>query len=186
MSGQEHVWWMVSRAAGLTALVAMTASVILGLALATRAVDRPRIRAAAALHEYLAVISLVAIAVHGEALLGDRFLDPGVAGLLVPFVIDHERVFTAAGVIGGWIAAVLGLTFYARRRLGARRWRNAHRFIVVAWILSVVHTLGAGSDATHPLVLAFTCSSIGVIAVLLLARWLPARDNRPRAEQAKP
>jgi sulfoxide reductase heme-binding subunit YedZ len=170
----DHTWWLVSRAAGLTALVAMTASVVLGLALAARAVDRPQIRAAAALHEQLALVSLIAIAVHGEALLGDRWLHPGAAGIAIPFVMDYRPAFTAAGIAGGWIAAFLGLSFYARRRFGARRWRNLHRFVVIAWLLSVVHTLGAGTDAGHPLVLGFVCASIGVVGALLCARWLPA------------
>ena len=40
----------------------------------------------------------------------------------------------------------LSLTYYARRRLGSRRWRNAHRLIPVAWALAAVHVIGAGTD----------------------------------------
>ena len=89
----------------------------------------------------------MAIAVHGITLLGDHWLDPGILGITVPFVIDHEPVFTGLGIIGGYLAAILGLTFYVRRRVGTRRWRNLHRLTPVVYILGVIHTLGAGTDA---------------------------------------
>jgi DMSO/TMAO reductase YedYZ heme-binding membrane subunit len=37
---------------------------------------------------------------------------------------------------------VLGLAYYGRRRIGARRWRIAHRFVVVGRLLGVLHTIG--------------------------------------------
>jgi hypothetical protein len=44
---------------------------------------------------------------------------------------------------------LLGPSFYMRRRIGARRWRSLHRLTIVAWLLSVGHTLGAGTDAAQ-------------------------------------
>ena len=61
--------------------------------------------------------------------------------------MDHEPLFTGLGIIAGYLAALLGLSFYVRRRIGAKRWRTLHRCTVLVYVLGVVHTLGAGTDA---------------------------------------
>jgi sulfoxide reductase heme-binding subunit YedZ len=98
-------------------------------------------------HERIALIALGAVAAHGLLLLGDGFLRPGLSGILVPFAMDYRPVWTGIGILAGYLAAGLSLTYYARQRLGARRWRAAHRLIPVAWAMAAVHVIGAGSDA---------------------------------------
>ena len=88
-----------------------------------------------------------AVAAHGLLLLGDSFLRPGLSGILVPFAMDYRPVWTGIGILAGYLAAGLSLSYYARQRLGARRWRTAHRLIPVAWAMAAVHVIGAGSDA---------------------------------------
>src|SRR5215210_2646660 len=147
----DYGWWLASRASGVVALAVITLSVRLGLAMAGRAFQRPGLaRRLMALHEHAALGGLIAIAVHGITLLGDTWLDPGPVGIAVPFVMDHEPPWTGLGILGGYLAAALGLSFYARRRIGARRWRSLHKATVVVYVLSVLHTLGAGSDAGTP------------------------------------
>jgi sulfoxide reductase heme-binding subunit YedZ len=174
----EHAWWLASRASGLVALIAMTASVVLGLTLAGRHAGT-RARQFSGLHEQLALTSLVAIVVHAETLLGDPFLKPGLAGITVPFVMDHEPLGTGLGIIAAYVAAALALTFYVRRRFGPRRWRALHRFIVVAWAMSVGHVLVAGTDAGHPAVRIPLFAAVAVVAALLIVR-LPGRRSGSR------
>jgi sulfoxide reductase heme-binding subunit YedZ len=178
MTVHDHAWWLVSRAAGTVGLLAMTLSVVLGLALATRTAGLQAKRFAG-LHEQLSLISLVAIAVHGEALLGDRFLHPGPLDIAVPFVIDFRPAAVAAGIVGGWLAAFLALSFYARKRFGAKRWRQLHRFTTVAWALAVVHTLAAGTD--ERLLRIPVLGSVGVVAALLSVRLLGTRSGSRRS-----
>ncbi len=64
---------------------------------------------------------MVAIAVHGVTLLGDGWLRPGLQDILVPFALNNKPVFPGLGVLGGYLAALTGLTFYARKRFGAKR-----------------------------------------------------------------
>jgi methionine sulfoxide reductase heme-binding subunit len=78
------------------------------------------------------------------------------------------------GVISGYLAALLGLSFYLRRRIGAKRWRNAHRWVVVAYVLGVAHTLGAGSDASALWLRAVLFATGAPILFLFLLRVLPA------------
>lgn len=146
---RSHGWWLASRASGLVALVLVTVSVFLGLMMAGKVMRRPGLsKKLMAIHEQTALAGLVAIAVHGIALLGDPWLHPGVTGVAVPFALGFRTFFTGLGVIGGYMAALLGLSYYVRRRVGARLWRKAHRATVLVYALGLVHALGAGTDAT--------------------------------------
>ena len=90
---QTHGWWLASRASGLVALVLVTISVGLGLAMAGKVMRRPGLsRKLLAIHEHTALAGIVAIAVHGITLLGDPWLHPGVAGVTVPFAMGFRPI----------------------------------------------------------------------------------------------
>jgi len=146
---QTHGWWLASRASGLLALVLVTISVGLGLMMAGKVMRRPGLsRKLMAIHEHTAVAGIVAIAVHGITLLGDPWLNPGIGGIAVPFTMGFRPIFTGLGIVGGYLAVLLGLSFYFRKRIGAKLWRKAHRATVVVYLLGLVHAFGAGSDAS--------------------------------------
>jgi sulfoxide reductase heme-binding subunit YedZ len=167
----NYTWWLAGRASGIVALVLVTASVGLGLAMASKLVTKRGARPVMArVHEQTALAGLIAIAVHGITLLGDRWLHPGVRGVLVPFAMGYQPLFTGLGIIAGYLAAALGLSFYARRRIGAKLWRRAHRATVAVYLLGVVHTLGAGTDAGSSLLRAFMLATGVPIAGLFAAR----------------
>jgi len=173
----HQLWWLTARAAGVVALVLVTVSVGLGLAMAGRATRRPAWRAALlTAHEQTAIAGLVAIATHGLALLGDRWLHPGVSGIAVPFALGYRRPFTGLGIVGAYLAALLGLSYYFRARIGARRWRAAHRLTLLVYLTGVVHALGSGTDVSAPWLRAFLVGTGVPIALLLLHR---LRAGRP-------
>jgi len=146
---QTHGWWLASRASGLVALVLVTISVGLGLMMAGKVMRRPGLsRKLLAVHEYTALAGLIAIAVHGITLLGDPWLNPGVAGVTVPFAMTFKTAFTGLGIIAGYLAAFLGLSFYVRKRIGPKLWRKAHRATILVYVLGLGHALGAGTDAS--------------------------------------
>jgi methionine sulfoxide reductase heme-binding subunit len=179
----DYAWWLASRASGLVALALITLSVGVGLAMAGRAFQRPGLaRKLMATHEHAALAGLIAIAVHGITLLGDTWLHPGPAGISVPFVMDYKPLFTGLGIVGGYLAAALGLSFYARRRIGAKLWRKLHRATILVYVLAVVHTLGAGSDAQQPWLRAAMLITGAPILYLLVVRMLPA-PQRARGER---
>jgi methionine sulfoxide reductase heme-binding subunit len=175
----QYGWWLATRASGIVALALVTLSVGVGLAMAGRVARRPGLsRTLMALHEHAAVAGLGAIAVHGLTLLADPWLHPGIGGVTVPFAIGYRPAFTGLGILAGYLAALLGLSFYARRRIGARLWRRAHRATVLVYALGVVHALGAGSDATTPWLRTFVVVTGAPIVVLFLRR---VTARRPRA-----
>jgi sulfoxide reductase heme-binding subunit YedZ len=81
---------------------------------------------------------------------------------------------------------VLGISYYLRDRIGPARWRRAHRLTAVFWVLAVIHTLGAGSDALLWWFLIVSGAVVVPAALLLLVRWLPAaEDDRPAMARAQ-
>ncbi len=179
-----YIWWLVSRASGIVALGLMSLSVLIGLTMATKILRRPGIgRKLVRLHEHVALVGLVAIAVHGLALLGDPWLHPGVSGLTIPFTMSYRPIFTGLGLVGGYLAALLGLSFYARRRIGVRLWRKLHRATVLVWVLGIVHTIGAGSDASTLWLRAYMLLTGVPIVYLTVLRVLQSR--KPRGQKAR-
>lgn len=187
----NYVWWLASRASGVVALLLVTASVGIGLTMASKIVRRRGAGPALVrVHEQTALAGLIAIAVHGITLLGDRWLNPGVGGLLVPFTMSYRPAFTGLGIVAGYLAALLGLSFYARRRIGTKLWRKLHRATVLVWILGVVHTLGAGTDASSPWLQVVMLATGAPIVALFALRTVrgrrkvqPARRVAPRPQR---
>jgi sulfoxide reductase heme-binding subunit YedZ len=178
----DYAWWLVSRASGIVGLLLISLSVMMGLAMAARIIRAPQCRrTVASLHEQVAITALLAVVAHGLALLGDRWLKPGWSGITVPFAMSYRPQFTGAGIIAGYLALLLGPSFYLRRRIGARRWRKLHSAIAVVWLMSIVHTLGAGTDAAKPWLRALVIAPGVAIVYLLVLRVLRPRRRAARA-----
>ena len=179
-----HLLWITSRAAGTAALLLSSVSVCVGLSIASRtlAARKSDLRIA---HEALSLASIATLLVHVFALLGDGFLRPSVAELTLPFASGYETLWTTIGIVAFWAMLALGLSYYARGRIGARRWRVLHRFTALAWLLGLVHSLGEGTDAGQAWFLAMVAIVAVPALVLLLGRWLK-RAADPAAPASAP
>jgi sulfoxide reductase heme-binding subunit YedZ len=166
-----HVFWITSRASGTAGLVLSSLSVCLGLLMGGRLVKRRGADLRVA-HEALSLATLVTLLVHGLSLLGDGYLHPGLADVAVPFLSGYKTLWTAAGIIAFWILLALGLSHYARTRIGQERWRRLHRFTALAWVLGVAHSLGEGSDAGQTWFLAMTAIVVVPALTLLVVKHL--------------
>ena len=185
-----HLFWITSRAAGTVALVTASLSVGLGLMMAARMLKgRGQAGDWKVLHESLALATLAALAVHALALLGDRFMHPSLLDIALPFHWSYRTAWTALGIVGGWMLLLLGVSYYARRRIGAQRWRRLHRWTALAWVFGLFHALGSGSDSG-------TVWFLGLSAVVVLpALWLlgvrylyepPRSEERPESPGRPP
>jgi sulfoxide reductase heme-binding subunit YedZ len=183
VNATPHLFWITSRAAGIVALVLASLAVSLGLVMSLKFVRR-RGPDLLAIHEILSLSALVAIAVHGLTLLGDQYLHPSLVDIAVPFTSGYKTFWTSLGIIAGWGLALLGLSYYARRFVGSRRWRKLHRITALLWLFGLVHSLGEGTDAGQIWFLAM----IGIVAIpalaLLLTRYLT--DEAPNARPVNP
>ena len=176
----DYTWWLASRAAGIVGFTALGIVSILGLVSALKLVKPATAARMRPWHERLAITGLVAIALHGLLLLADPWLHPGVAGIFVPFTMGYRPLWTGLGIIAFYCLAAFGLSFYQRRRIGARRWRSAHRFASLAFVLGGIHALMAGTDARSPLLLGLILGFGVIVTILVAARalGLPARPGR--------
>ena len=172
----QHVWWLASRSVGVVALVLVSLSVALGLSMSGRLVRGPGVAARLkTVHEALALSGLLAIVLHG---LPDPYLHPGIAGITVPFALSTRPAWTAAGIVGGWLAAIITVSFYVRPWIGARTWRRLHRWTFAVYLLGLAHTIGAGTDAGATWLLAML--TLTVLPVLVTgAHRLVTLDRRP-------
>jgi sulfoxide reductase heme-binding subunit YedZ len=166
-----HVFWLLSRAAGIAALALSSAAVGVGLLMGGRLLSR-RGPEARVLHEALSLATLAALAVHGLTLIGDAYLHPSLGEVAVPFLGSYRTVWTSTGIVAFWMLALLGLSYYFRARIGVRRWRSLHRLTALAWVLGIVHSLGDGTDAGQLWFLAMTAIVAIPPLVLLVVRHL--------------
>jgi sulfoxide reductase heme-binding subunit YedZ len=182
----QHLFWLASRALGVTALVLVALSVGLGLALSGRIVRVPggpaRVKR---LHEALSLAGLITIVAHGAMLIGDSYLAPGLSGVLLPFAMVAQPFWTGVGILAGWLAAIITLSFYARRHITTQVWRWLHRWTLAVYVMSVAHTLGSGSDAGAAWLQLIVAGTAAPIMFAAAYRLLPAQprgagERRPR------
>jgi sulfoxide reductase heme-binding subunit YedZ len=173
-----HLFWLASRAAGIAALVLSSLSVCVGLLMGGRLM-RGRSPDLRVTHEALSLATIAALLVHGLTLIGDSYLHPTLADVALPFVSGYKTLWTTAGIVAFWAIAVLGLSYYARSKIGMQRWRRLHRFTALAWALGLAHSLGEGTDAGQTWFLAMTAIVVVPAISLLAVRWLGAsRSSR--------
>jgi methionine sulfoxide reductase heme-binding subunit len=183
----QYGWWLLSRAAGVTSYACASVAVIAGLSMSAKVSARPGgARALRALHQHAAAAALIFLVVHAAALLPDPWMRPGLAGVLVPGSIGYRPLAVTAGIVAAYMAAALGLSFYARRWIGPARWRRVHRLTIVAWALSVAHVLTAGTDAGTVWLRGILAATAAPIAVLFVARLREGRRRAVRAGRRRP
>src|SRR6476661_1641439 len=180
-----HLYWIASRAAGSAALLLSSASVCVGLLMGGRLLKRRGIDLRVA-HEALSLAAIAALLVHGLTLLGDGFLNLSLGEVAVPFLSSYKTLWTTTGIVAFWMLLALGLSYYARARIGVQRWRMLHRFTALAWILGFVHSLGEGTDAGQTWFLAMTAIVVLPALGLLLARWLGSSTRSPSPSPSRP
>lgn len=180
--------WLASRAAGITAYVALTLDVAFGLFVSGGLADRwvPRGRSLEA-HRWLSGATLAVAGAHALVLLLDGFVRFDVLDLAVPFVAARRTVPIALGVIAVYAIVIVRRSFEWRGRIGARAWRRLHALSFVAFALATMHGLSAGSDAGRPWVRALYLGAAALVVGLTAARVsdTSARSRRLRASKAR-
>jgi methionine sulfoxide reductase heme-binding subunit len=172
-----HLFWITSRAAGIASLVLASLAVSLGLLMSTK-LFRGRAADLRVTHEILSLSTIAAIVIHAVTLLGDTFLHPSVADIAVPFASSYKTAWMSLGIVGGWSLILLGISYYARRTIGAKRWRMLHRFTALAWLAGLAHAIGMGTDAGQTWFEAMI-AIVAIPALALLLVRLAGRGTQP-------
>lgn len=181
MSTHPQFWWFLARASGLTAWALALASVLLGLALATRALGaRPRAPWLLDLHRFVGAASVAFVGVHLAALVADHYVTFSWADLFLPFASEWKPGAVALGVVAWWILVAVEVSSLLLRRLPKRVWRSIHLGSYGVAVLSTAHAFTAGTDADNRLLLAATIGVAAATAFFLAYRRLAPARSRSR------
>jgi len=181
----DPTFWILARAAGLTAYVLLTASMLAGLTLKSRVLGRAvKPSAVTDVHRALALGGLGALVLHGVALVMDATVRVTPLARLGPGLVDYRTWWVGAGVIAGEVMALVTASFWARKRIGAKAWRSIHWLSYGAFLLASAHGLMAGSDSGHPWALGIYAAALGSVSLATGWRALAARPARPAARRS--
>jgi sulfoxide reductase heme-binding subunit YedZ len=183
----QHAFWILSRSLGTVAMLLISISVGLGLGLSARLGRAPGSAARLkTLHEAISLAAMGAIVGHGLALLGDGYLQPGLTGIALPFSLQVNTFWTGIGVLAGWLALLIGLSFYVRRWIGIATWRWLHRWTILVYALGLGHTLGSGTDARSAWLIVMLSLTAAPVAFVGALRALPGGRGQPRLQPKRP
>jgi methionine sulfoxide reductase heme-binding subunit len=180
----DPTFWLLARASGLTAYSLLTASVLAGLVLKSRPFGRAlRPAPTTDVHRFLALLGLGMLAVHGGTLLLDQTLRMPLAGLFVPGASPYRAAAVATGVVAAELMALIYLSFFLRRKIGARNWRRLHWATYLVFLLATVHGFASGTDSAQPWAHDLYLGAVGSVAFATAWRAL-GRPTRPAPERS--
>lgn len=168
---EGHGAWMLSRATGLVAYVALSLDVIAGLLVSSRAGDRWLPRAQLVdLHGWLSPLSLALVLAHAAVLVADGFVRFDAVDVLVPFAASHRPVAVGIGTLAAYLLLALHLSFGLRKRIGVVTWRRLHYVSFVVFLAVTVHALLVGTDRGRGWFAAVYATVLATVALLLAVR----------------
>jgi len=175
------LWWYLSRATGLVAWGLALASIVVGLALASRALGpKPKAPWLLSLHRWLGGLTVVFTAGHVGSVVADSFVHFGPADVLVPFASSWRPAAVAWGVIAAWLLVAIEVTSLQMRRLSKRSWHVIHLLSYAVAVLATVHGVTAGADTSNPIFGWTMVSALAAMVFFAAYRRLgPRRGPRP-------
>lgn len=121
---------------------------------------------------------------HIVSLVLDPHANVSVVGALVPGLSQYRDVPVALGTIGLYAALVSGITARWTQLLPRGIWLKLHRLAAVAWLLSWLHGILAGTDSMA-LLPVYTASGIVVLGAGAYRYWV-SRKARPTFASSLP
>ena len=139
--------WYATRAGGTIALVLLTATVTLGIAVGGRYSAGPLARFEISnLHRNLSVLTLAFLALHIVTAISDTYVHLSWWVTVIPFAASYRPLWLGLGTVAFDLLLAIGLTSAVRLRIGRNRWKSVHWFAYLAWPLAVFHGAGTGTD----------------------------------------
>ncbi len=176
-----QLWWYLARASGLVAWLLLTASVLWGIFLSTKLLQRLRRPAwLLDLHRWLGGLTVGFVTLHIGALVADSYVTFDLADVLLPFASRWRTGAVALGVVAMWALAAVELTSLALRRLPRATWKAVHLTSYLVFWATSLHAALAGTDTANPLYVWTSVGSIVAVAFAVTYRVLTQRGPRNR------
>ncbi len=163
----NETWWYLTRAAGLTAWVFLTLTLVWGALISGRLVPtgRPR-RWVNDLHPFLGGLGLAALVLHVIGAVADTTVGIGWIDAVVPFISPWNPFAIALGVLAVWCLVAVEVTSLLKRHLRRRTWHGIHLVsYAMAWLVTL-HAAFAGTDVGRPVV-AWTALGLVTVATVV-------------------
>jgi sulfoxide reductase heme-binding subunit YedZ len=162
--------WYATRASGYTALVLLSASLVLGVLTSSREARRdwPRF-VVQSLHRNLSLLVGVFLVIHIVTSVVDPFAKLSFVDAFIPFIATYRPLWLGLGVVGFELLIAVTVTSLVRHRLGWRAWRFVHLFAYASWPVAVIHGVGTGTDTKS--LWALLVVALCVVAVIAAVVW---------------
>ena len=184
MTFNTDLIWILARSTGVGSLVALTLSVLTGIALRTGTFAwLSHNRGVRVVHGFLTVLWIPLGLAHVIALLFDRYAQVGLLDLVVPFGVSYGRLAVGLGTISAQLIVVVLVSTWMRSSLTLGQWQAFHRLSYVAFVAAFAHGILSGTDLANPVVAALawiTAGAVGLVALRRLARVRLARKSTAR------
>jgi methionine sulfoxide reductase heme-binding subunit len=166
--------WYLARAAGVMALVFFTIAASLG-ALGSGSRRPERRFWLQYVHRSAALTGLLLLVAHVVAVISDSNVNISASVVLWPFGSGYRPFAMTVGVLALYSLVLAAVVGAARGRLAqseafSKRWRSIHIAASVGWLLSVGHSLLAGTDRGTPWMLAITLTCLAAVGTAVVAR----------------
>jgi len=188
----DQLWWYVARSGGIVSWALLTASVLFGLAISTKATSQlPAWRAAGTtvkvrpnwlldLHRFIGGLATVFVGVHVLGIVADSYVHFGPTDVLVPLAGAWHPEAVALGIVAMYLLVAVELTSLLRNRLRRhprtkRIWRLTHALSFPLFLLATWHGITAGTDAATPWLRWVMIAAAGAVTVMMLFRIRQAR-----------
>lgn len=144
-----HVWWYISRAAGLMGYLLAWLSTLWGFAISSKMLDPFLDRAYTYdFHEHLSLLNLGFVALHVIVLMWDHVQPMSLMEVLLPFVSSYRPFWTGVGIIAFYLSIIVTVTFYIRSWISMKTFRSIHYLSIAAYLGGLFHGLYAGTDSS--------------------------------------
>jgi len=181
--------WYFARSAGILAWALLSASVVWGLLLSTKAkvgARKPRPAWMLDMHRYLGGLAVVFTVVHVLAVMADKYVHFDPISALVPFAANWHPFAVAWGIASLYLLLAVELTSLVRTKLPKGWWRKVHFATFVLFGTATVHGLSAGTDARSWLFQGVATGVVLLVAGLTGKRVLEATRPKPARPPRRP
>src|SRR3981081_120639 len=171
MTLDPNLVWILARSTGTASLVALTLSVLTGIALRTGTFAwLSHNRGVRVVHGFLTVLWIPLGLAHVIALLFDRYAQVGLLDLVIPFGVSYGRLAVGLGTISAQLIVVVLVSTWLRSSLTLGQWRAFHRLSYVAFVPAFPPGLLSGTDLANPVVAALAWITAAAVALFAVRR----------------
>jgi sulfoxide reductase heme-binding subunit YedZ len=173
--------WIVARSTGVASLLALSLSLLTGMALRPKSLTwLSTNRALSELHSYATVLWLPLGLAHIIALLFDPYAKVGLSDLVIPFAMSYGTFAIGLGTISVELLIVVTVAAWSRSRLSRGQWLAFHRVSYIAFAVAFLHGVLSGTDLAYPWLMGLAWLVAGILTLFGIERIRHAlRSERP-------